>query len=316
MTESVKPFSKLYDLTQRAEKVGISDDDVLREILVEKIVPNKYQPRREFTEEKIKELAESIKQNGLLQSITVRDIGDGFYELIAGERRLRAIKYLQYPKTKAIVKELTDEQMATLALIENIQREELTPIEEAHAYQELLRINKLTQDELAKSLGKTQATVANKLRLLKLSKKVIDAINTKKITERHGRAMVKLDSSAQEKLLIQILSQNLNVSQTEEKIDTYLKIKKDTKVFNPTVNYDGQKIISKLIKEIAKLEEKYNINLNKEEEETMESVVIKVTVPRFVKKEVNDENISDMESKRWSRKNNYFNKFSSFIGAS
>ena len=294
MTESVKPFSKLYDLTQRAEKVGISDDDVLREILVEKIVPNKYQPRREFTEEKIKELAESIKQNGLLQSITVRDIGDGFYELIAGERRLRAIKYLQYPKTKAIIKELTDEQMATLALIENIQREELTPIEEAHAYQELLRINKLTQDELAKSLGKTQATVANKLRLLKLSKKVIDAINTKKITERHGRAMVKLDSSAQEKLLIQILSQNLNVSQTEEKIDTYLKIKKDTKVFNPTVNYDGQKIISKLIKEIAKLEEKYNINLNKEEEETMESVVIKVTVPRFVKKEVNDENISDM----------------------
>ena len=294
MTESVKPFSKLYDLTQRAEKVGISDDDVLREILVEKIVPNKYQPRREFTEEKIKELAESIKQNGLLQSITVRDIGDGFYELIAGERRLRAIKYLQYPKTKAIVKELTDEQMATLALIENIQREELTPIEEAHAYQELLRINKLTQDELAKSLGKTQATVANKLRLLKLSKKVIDAINTKKITERHGRAMVKLDPSAQEKLLIQILSQNLNVSQTEEKIDTYLKIKKDTKVFNPTVNYDGQKIIAKLIKEIAKLEEKYNIDLNKEEEETMESVVIKVTVPRFAKKEVNDENISDM----------------------
>ena len=294
MTESVKPFSKLYDLTQRAEKVGISDDDVLREILVEKIVPNKYQPRREFTEEKIKELAESIKQNGLLQSITVRDMGNGFYELIAGERRLRAIKYLQYAKTKAIVKELTDEQMATLALIENIQREELTPIEEAHAYQELLRINKLTQDELAKSLGKTQATVANKLRLLKLSKKVIDAINTKKITERHGRAMVKLDSSAQEKLLIQILSQNLNVSQTEEKIDTYLKIKKDTKVFNPTVNYDGQKIIAKLIKEIAKLEEKYNINLNKEEEETMESVVIKVTVPRFVKKEVNDENISDM----------------------
>ncbi len=294
MTESVKPFSKLYDLTQRAEKVGISDDDVLREILVEKIVPNKYQPRREFTEEKIKELAESIKQNGLLQSITVRDMGNGFYELIAGERRLRAIKYLQYATTKAIVKELTDEQMATLALIENIQREELTPIEEAHAYQELLRINKLTQDELAKSLGKTQATVANKLRLLKLSKKVIDAINTKKITERHGRAMVKLDSSAQEKLLIQILSQNLNVSQTEEKIDTYLKIKKDTKVFNPTVNYDGQKIIAKLIKEIAKLEEKYNINLNKEEEETMESVVIKVTVPRFVKKEVNDENISDM----------------------
>ena len=294
MIESVKPFSKLYDLTHRAEKVGISDDDVLREILVDKIVPNKYQPRHEFTEEKIKELAESIKQNGLLQSITVRDIGNGFYELIAGERRLRAIKYLQHATTKAIVKELTEEQMATLALIENIQREELTPIEEAHAYQELLRINKLTQDELAKSLGKTQATVANKLRLLKLSKKVIEAINSKKITERHGRAMVKLDESAQEKILSQILSQNLNVSQTEEKIDTYLKIKKDVKPVSGNANYDAQKLVIKLTKEIAKLEEKYGIDLNKEEEENMENIVIKVTIPRYLKKEENNENFSDM----------------------
>ena len=294
MIENVKPFSKLYDLTHRAEKVGISDDDVLREILVDKIVPNKYQPRHEFTEEKIKELAESIKQNGLLQSITVRDIGNGFYELIAGERRLRAIKYLQHATTKAIVKELTEEQMATLALIENIQREELTPIEEAHAYQELLRINKLTQDELAKSLGKTQATVANKLRLLKLSKKVIEAINSKKITERHGRAMVKLDESAQEKILSQILSQNLNVSQTEEKIDTYLKIKKDVKPVSTNANYDAQKLVIKLTKEIAKLEEKYGIDLNKEEEENMENIVIKVTIPRYLKKEENDENFSDM----------------------
>ena len=294
MIESVKPFSKLYDLTHRAEKVGISDDDVLREILVDKIVPNKYQPRHEFTEEKIKELAESIKQNGLLQSITVRDIGNGFYELIAGERRLRAIKYLHHATTKAIVKELTEEQMATLALIENIQREELTPIEDAHAYQELLRINKLTQDELAKSLGKTQATVANKLRLLKLSKKVIEAINSKKITERHGRAMVKLDESAQEKILSQILSQNLNVSQTEEKIDTNLKIKKDVKPVSTNANYDAQKLVIKLTKEIAKLEEKYGIDLNKEEEENMENIVIKVTIPRYLKKEENDENFSDM----------------------
>ena len=283
MTESVKPFSKLYDLTQRAEKVGISDDDVLREIRIEKIVPNKYQPRREFTEDKIKELAESIKQNGLLQSITVRDMGNGFYELIAGERRLRALKYLQYPTTKAIVKELTNEQMATLALIENIQREELTPIEEAYAYQELLSINNLTQDELAKSLGKTQATVANKLRLLKLCSKVVDAINSKRITERHGRAMVKLDPSAQEKILNQILTQSLNVSQTEERIETYLRIKNETKNNDSTQpNYDAQKILARLTKDIAKLEEKYGVSLNKEEEEGMESIVVKVTVPRYI----------------------------------
>ena len=283
MTESVKPFSKLYDLTQRAEKVGISDDDVLREIRIEKIVPNKYQPRREFTEDKIKELAESIKQNGLLQSITVRDMGNGFYELIAGERRLRALKYLEYPTTKAIVKELTNEQMATLALIENIQREELTPIEEAYAYQELLSINNLTQDELAKSLGKTQATVANKLRLLKLCSKVVDAINSKRITERHGRAMVKLDPSAQEKILNQILTQSLNVSQTEERIETYLRIKNETKKNDSTQpNYDAQKILARLTKDIAKLEEKYGVSLNKEEEEGMESIVVKVTVPRYI----------------------------------
>ena len=283
MSESVKPFSKLYDLTQRAEKVGISDDDVLREIRIEKIVPNKYQPRREFTEDKIKELAESIKQNGLLQSITVRDTGNGFYELIAGERRLRALKYLQYPTTKAIVKELTNEQMATLALIENIQREELTPIEEAYAYQELLSINNLTQDELAKSLGKTQATVANKLRLLKLCSKVVDAINSKRITERHGRAMVKLDPSAQEKILNQILTQSLNVSQTEERIETYLRIKNETKNNDSTQpNYDAQKILARLTKDIAKLEEKYGVSLNKEEEEGMESIVVKVTVPRYI----------------------------------
>lgn len=283
MTESVKPFSKLYDLTQRAEKVGISDDDVLREIRIEKIVPNKYQPRREFTEDKIKELAESIKQNGLLQSITVRDMGNGFYELIAGERRLRALKFLEYPTTKAIVKELTNEQMATLALIENIQREELTPIEEAYAYQELLSINNLTQDELAKSLGKTQATVANKLRLLKLCSKVVDAINSKRITERHGRAMVKLDPSAQEKILNQILTQSLNVSQTEERIETYLRIKNETKNNDSTQpNYDAQKILARLTKDIAKLEEKYGVSLNKEEEEGMESIVVKVTVPRYI----------------------------------
>ena len=283
MTESVKPFSKLYDLTQWAEKVGISDDDVLREIRIEKIVPNKYQPRREFTEDKIIELAESIKQNGLLQSITVRDMGNGFYELIAGERRLRALKYLEYPTTKAIVKELTNEQMATLALIENIQREELTPIEEAYAYQELLSINNLTQDELAKSLGKTQATVANKLRLLKLCSKVVDAINSKRITERHGRAMVKLDPSAQEKILNQILTQSLNVSQTEERIETYLRIKNETKNNDSTQpNYDAQKILARLTKDIAKLEEKYGVSLNKEEEEGMESIVVKVTVPRYI----------------------------------
>ncbi|MGX7087904.1 ParB/RepB/Spo0J family partition protein [Gemelliphila palaticanis] len=281
MDNVIKPFSKLYNLTKRAEKVGISDDDILREVYIDKILPNKYQPRREFDEEKIKELADSIAQNGLLQSITVRDLKNGFYELIAGERRLKALKYLEKNSTKAIVKELTDEQMATLALIENIQREELSPIEEAYAYKKLLEINKITQEELSKSLGKTQATIANKIRLLKLSPKVIDAISTKKITERHGRAMVKLDLSLQEKILSQILAQNLNVSQTEERIDNYILIKQDVKQ-ETHHSYDAQKIISKLIKEISKIEKKYNVDLNKEEIENMSDISLKIKIPRYL----------------------------------
>lgn len=283
MTDTIKPFSKLYNLTKRAEKVGISDDDILKEVFIDKILPNKYQPRREFDEEKIKELAESISQNGLLQSITVRDLKNGFYELIAGERRLKALKHLEYNTTKAIVKELTDEQMATLALIENIQREELSPIEEAYAYKKLLEINKITQEELSKSLGKTQATIANKIRLLKLSPKVIEAISSKKITERHGRAMVKLDLSIQDKILNQILTQNLNVSQTEDRIENYITLKKDNKL-ETSYQYDPQKIMSKLIKEISKLELKYNISLNKEEIEDMNDISLKITIPRYKEK--------------------------------
>lgn len=282
VSNTANPFDKLYSLSQRADKVGISDEDVLKEINLDKIVPNRYQPRREFDEEKISELAESIKQNGLLQSITVRDLEDGFFELIAGERRFRALQKLNKKSTKAIIKELTDEQMATLALIENIQREELSPIEEANAYQRLLEINKITQGELAKSLGKTQATIANKIRLLKLSPKVIDALATKKITERHGRAMVMLDHFLQEKILNQILMNNLNVHQTEERINQYLELKKDSSKQTDVI-YDAQKVISKLLKEISKLEEKYEVNLEKEEAEEMEHITISIRVPRYKK---------------------------------
>lgn len=279
MADTAKPFDKLYSLSRRAEKVGIADEDILKDIALSRIIPNRYQPRREFDDGKIKELAESIKQNGLLQSITVRDLGDGYFELIAGERRFRALQSLEKVSTKAIVKELTDEQMATLALIENIQREELSPIEEANAYIRLLEINNITQGELAKSLGKTQATVANKIRLLKLCPKVIEAISSKKITERHGRAMVKLDHTLQEKILNQILVANLNVLQTEEKINQYLELKNEDKHMD--ITYDSQKIVAKLLKEIRKLEEKYDVSFDKEESEGMDHIEISIKVPRY-----------------------------------
>ena len=135
------------------------------------IKPNKYQPRTVFSEEKIEELARTIHTHGVIQPIVIRNVDDGKYEIIAGERRYRAMKKLGWTEVPAIIRELDDKETASIALIENLQREELTAIEEAYAYEKLLELHSLTQEALAQSLGKGQSTVANKLRLLKTSRR-------------------------------------------------------------------------------------------------------------------------------------------------
>ena len=142
-------------------------------VSTERIVPNRYQPRKVFDESKIKELAQSIKEHGLLQPIVVRPIEEGMYEIIAGERRFRAMKYNDLPETEVIIKPLNDKETAAVALIENIQRENLSAIEEAEAYKKLLDLEDITQHDLAVSMGKSQSFIANKLRLLKLSEPII-----------------------------------------------------------------------------------------------------------------------------------------------
>lgn len=188
----------------------------IQDIELDKIVPNRYQPRREFSDDSIKELAETLDKDGLLQPIVVREDGEDKYEIIAGERRYRAAKSLNWETIPAIVNNMNDDQAASLALIENLQREDLNPIDEAKAYTNLMKLNDLTQTALAKDMGKSQSYVANKLRLLKLDDDVQKALVEGKITARHGRALLNLSDDDQERVLKEIEGKGLNVKQTEE----------------------------------------------------------------------------------------------------
>lgn len=207
----------------------------IQDIELDKIVPNRYQPRREFSDDSIKELAETLDKDGLLQPIVVREDGEDHYEIIAGERRYRAAKSLNWETIPAIVNNMNDDQAASLALIENLQREDLNPIDEAKAYTNLMKLNDLTQTALAKDMGKSQSYVANKLRLLKLDDDVQKALIEGKITARHGRALLNLSNDDQERVLKEIEDKVLNVKQTEEiakDVDAYFNPKpkeKETK---------------------------------------------------------------------------------------
>ncbi|TDM40271.1 nucleoid occlusion protein [Macrococcoides goetzii] len=218
-----KPFSKLFGLKDKEEDVEVQrQNGNVVTVPVERIVPNRYQPRQIFDEEKIKELAESIRSYGLLQPIVVRPIEEGMYEIIAGERRFRALKFNSTAETEVIVKQMNDKETAAIALIENIQRENLSAVEEAEAYKKLLDLDSITQQDLATSLGKSQSFIANKLRLLRLSQPILDALSKQQITERHARALLALDEIGQKKMLDIIKSQNLNVKQTEERVKRML----------------------------------------------------------------------------------------------
>ncbi|MDJ1111638.1 MULTISPECIES: nucleoid occlusion protein [Macrococcus] len=218
-----KPFSKLFGLKEKEEDVEVArqNGNVVK-VSVERIVPNRYQPRQIFDEEKIKELAESIRSYGLLQPIVVRPIEEEMYEIIAGERRFRALKMNNTAETEVIVKQMNDKETAAIALIENIQRENLSAVEEAEAYKKLLDLDGITQNDLATSLGKSQSFIANKLRLLRLSQPILDALSKHQITERHARSLLALDEAGQSQMLNIIKSQNLNVKQTEERVKRML----------------------------------------------------------------------------------------------
>ncbi|HLV08946.1 MAG TPA: nucleoid occlusion protein [Halanaerobiales bacterium] len=215
------------------------------EIAVTDIVKNPYQPRVDFNKEEIAELAASIKNHGVIQPIMVRSRGEK-YELIVGERRLRACRRLGLKKIPAIVKDINEREMAEIALVENIQRSDLNYLEEANAYQKLIKEFSLTQQELAEKIGKGQSTIANKLRLLSLPEEITQLINPEIISERHARALLKLKTKDEQlKVVHKILKKKLTVKETEKLIEKIsggkkkkrklITVYKDLRIFTNTL---------------------------------------------------------------------------------
>ncbi len=190
---------------------------------ISQIAANPNQPRKVFDKDMLEELKNSIKEFGVIQPINVRKIDKDKYELVAGERRLRAAKLANLEKIPAIIIEVNDKDSAVLALIENLQRENLNYFEEAEGYYNLMAEYNLIQEDIARQVGKSQSTIANKLRLLKLSDKVVKILLDEELSERHARALLKLPSSElQIFALDRIVSQSLNVKRTEELIEYML----------------------------------------------------------------------------------------------
>ncbi|HZG59128.1 MAG TPA: ParB/RepB/Spo0J family partition protein [Anoxybacillus sp.] len=195
------------------------EDEVIQEISIKELRPNPYQPRKTFKQETIDELKESILQHGILQPLIVRKSIKG-YEIVVGERRYRAAKEAKLKTVPAVVRDLTERQMMEFALLENLQREDLTPIEEAHAYQALIDHLNITQEELAKRLGKSRPHIANHIRLLSLPKDVQQLIEDGVLSMGHGRALLGLKKKGQLKAIVdKIVKEKLNVRQVEQLIN-------------------------------------------------------------------------------------------------
>lgn len=243
---------------------------------------NENQPRSIFDDEKIKELAESIKVHGVLQPIIVRS-KDNYYEIVAGERRFRACQLLNLDTIPAVIKNYNEEEAHSVSLIENIHREDLTAIEEAKAYKAIMEINNLKQEELAQKIGKSQSTIANKIRLLNLPSEIQDAILTKQITERHARALLTLkDEKQQFKVLEKIIEKELTVKETEKYIEKLLnkdnekpkgkiisKVSKDARIAINTINH-----AIFMVKEQSGLE----VETNQEEDENF--IIYQIKIPK------------------------------------
>jgi ParB family transcriptional regulator, chromosome partitioning protein len=285
------PFSRFFGLGEKedtAEKTAVIESeeiddsvfDEVKKISVQEIVPNRFQPRTVFADEKIEELSLTIRTHGIIQPIVVRQV-DGRYEIIAGERRYRAVKKLGWETIPAIVKDFNDTETASVALIENLQREELSAIEEAVAYAKLLELHDLTQEALAQRLGKGQSTIANKLRLLKLPQEVQDALLQKKITERHARALIPLKKpDLQITLLSEIIEKQLNVKQTEDRVVKMLektspKAKPKRKAFSRDT-----RIAMNTIRQSLTMVADTGVKINAEEEEFEEYIQFTIKIPK------------------------------------
>ena len=200
--------------------------DGVRYIKLHDIMPNLNQPRKTFKEDKIEELAASIKEHGIIQPIVVRKRENG-YEIVAGERRWRAARKAELTQVPCLVRELSDEQNMLFAIIENMQREDLNPIEEAEGLQRMMQTFGMTQEQVSKSVGKSRPYIANALRLLKLPQEIIEQIAEGNLSAAHGRTLAGIeDDDAKEKLCAKILQEGLSVRETEQLVGSLTKPQK------------------------------------------------------------------------------------------
>lgn len=254
----------------------------IKYIPIADIIPNAYQPRKSFNDDTIEELAQSINSYGIIQPLSVRRMKENLYEIVAGERRYRAAKKLGLEAIPAIVVEITDKQSAAIALLENIQREDLNFLDEAEAYSDLLKEHNFTQKDLANKIGKKQSTIANKIRLLKLDKEVRNLVLQNGLSERHSRALLKLPTSeSQIKIIEKIKKDSLNVKKSETLIEKELN-----KLNGNVLASDGKKKIKGIfspriyINTIKQVFDKYGIDAIYKSKESDDYIEVTVRIPK------------------------------------
>jgi len=271
-------FGSNRDKDKNKESPADHTQQIVR-IPVTAIIPNRFQPRQVFDEAGIDELAATIAEHGLLQPIVLREYEPKKYEIIAGERRFRAITSLHWADAPAIIQKMDDGETASMALIENLQRQDLTVIEEATAYQELMKLNSLTQAVLAKELGKSQSFVANKLRLLKLAQPVQTALLKRQISERHGRALLNVPTDQQAAILTKVIAQQLTVKETEKLVQQAALPPKPKKK-RPRGLSGDTRIAVNTIKQSIKMVTDAGLPVKTHEEQTADSYRITIEIPK------------------------------------
>jgi ParB family chromosome partitioning protein len=246
-----------------------------------KIEANPQQPRKIFNDESIAELTGSIKEYGVLQPIILRDEKNDTYTIIAGERRYRASQLAGLEKIPAIIRTMETKEAALIALVENVQREDLNFLEEARAYKKLMEDFELTQGEIAEKVNKRQSTISNKIRVLSLPEKIQEQLILNRLTERHARALLKLkDEVDRDQVMDRVIANGLNVKQTEKLIEDVLQKKEEALRKRRKVNYISYKIylntIRKAFRQIKEMEENAKIS----QEDKGDFLEVKIILPK------------------------------------
>ncbi|MBR3920336.1 MAG: ParB/RepB/Spo0J family partition protein [Oscillospiraceae bacterium] len=260
--------------------------DKIYEIAVERIIPNPHQPRLIFDDEKLCLLAESIKQNGIIQPITLRRATGNRYELVSGERRLRAAMKIGMKKIPAVIIDITERNSAVLALVENIQRQDLSFFEEAIAIAKLIDFYGMTQEDAAIKLGKKQSTISNKLRLLRLSPREMTLISEAGLTERHARAFIRIsDEETRLSIIEKVITSGLNVEKTEKLIEREIKASKEKEnLRRRSVIFGGEvKLFLNTIDKAIETMQAAGINAEMQRKKGEEFIEYKIVIP-YVKK--------------------------------